>query len=341
MSNQRSRKDVTIADVAEAAGTSSAVVSYVINDGPRNVSPATRDRVLKQIERLGYRPNRIAKALRSNRTRTLGLLVPSTINAFFSDLIFALETAAFERGYVTFVGNASFDRGREINYLEAFDDLQVDGVFVVDLDACADGAKLFSSLRVARVFLHYKPNDVRADFVHFDEIGAGQLSAEALAEQKPTSIVVVAGADGPGPVGVRSAAFTKHFAQLAPHVPVWPTIETSFNRAAASAAFSRFLDATKPGKGLGVLAATDEQAIGVLHAASTRGLQVPGDMSVIAAEGTTAARCSSPPLSSIDLPISAMARHALDLLERRLAQPDVEPVTIGLPSSYSARASTE
>ena len=107
-------------DVARLAGTSPAVVSYVLNDGPRGVAPATRERVLRAVDQLGYRPNRIASSLRTNRTMTLGLVVPDNTNLYFAELAREIEDVAFAEGYTLFLGNATDRAERENAYIQAF-----------------------------------------------------------------------------------------------------------------------------------------------------------------------------------------------------------------------------
>ena len=84
----------TRADVARLADTSTAVVSYVVNDGPRPVAAATRERVRAAITELGYRPNAVARALRAQQTQTIGMLVPDISNPFFAELSQAVPGAA-------------------------------------------------------------------------------------------------------------------------------------------------------------------------------------------------------------------------------------------------------
>jgi hypothetical protein len=89
---------VTAAEVARRAGTSVAVVSYVMNDGPRPIAAETRDRVRRAALELGYRPNRLAGALRTGRSGFIGLVVPNTANPYFGALARAIERAADEAG---------------------------------------------------------------------------------------------------------------------------------------------------------------------------------------------------------------------------------------------------
>ena len=98
---------VTRADVARRAGTSTAVVSYVINDGPRPVAAETRRRVLDAIAELGYRPNRVAQALRGQRSRVLGLIVPDISNPFYAELARIIENCADLYGYTLVLGTVA------------------------------------------------------------------------------------------------------------------------------------------------------------------------------------------------------------------------------------------
>src|SRR5680860_368411 len=100
MSNLPSHaKTITRDDVARMAGVSSAVVSYVVNGGPRAVSPANETKVRQAIRALGYRPNAAARALALGSSEMLAMIIPNAMNPFFASLSRAVENAAAERGY--------------------------------------------------------------------------------------------------------------------------------------------------------------------------------------------------------------------------------------------------
>ena len=122
---------VTRDDVARLAGTSTAVVSYVINNGPRPVAPATRERVLAAIKQLGYRPDRVAQAMASRRTDLIGLIVPDARQPFFAEMAHAVEQAASERGKMVLVGNSDYLDEREVHYLRAFLGMRVSGLILI------------------------------------------------------------------------------------------------------------------------------------------------------------------------------------------------------------------
>ena len=124
---------VTAKDVAARAGTSTAVVSYVFNDGPRNVAPATREKVLRAAAELAYRPNALARALSFGRTQSIGLIVPDIANRFFGELARALEEAAAAQGNVLLIGDSGLDVEREQAHISAFVERRVDSVVMVSL----------------------------------------------------------------------------------------------------------------------------------------------------------------------------------------------------------------
>src|SRR5688500_14635403 len=103
----------TRADVARYAGVSEAVVSYVINGGPRPVAPQTAERVRAAIDVLGYRPNLSARALKRGSAQMLGLILSDTSNPLFAEFALQIEMAAFAHGHVVLMTNSLGDAVRE------------------------------------------------------------------------------------------------------------------------------------------------------------------------------------------------------------------------------------
>jgi LacI family transcriptional regulator len=116
-----------MADVAREAGVSSMTVSRVINE-KGEVSEATRERVLAVIEELGYRPSGIARGLATQRTGTLGLVVPDVANPFFADVARGVEHGAYAEGYNVFLCNTEEDPERELAVLKSLEEKRVDGL---------------------------------------------------------------------------------------------------------------------------------------------------------------------------------------------------------------------
>ncbi len=141
-------------DVARLAGTSTAVVSYVINNGPRPVAPATRERVLAAIKELGYRPDRVAQAMASRRTDLIGLIVPDARQPFFAEMAHAVEQAAAERGKMVLVGNSDYLDEREVHYLRAFLGMRVSGLILISQGPSEHAAAEIDAWDARVVLLH-------------------------------------------------------------------------------------------------------------------------------------------------------------------------------------------
>jgi LacI family transcriptional regulator len=125
---------VSIRDIALVAGVSVATVSRVFNNAP-TVQPALRERVHSVASRLGYRPNRIARSLRTKRTHTVGVVIPTVSNPHFADAVCGIQDVCAERGYIVLVANSDRDRVKEESALETLRDHQVDGVILVSESA--------------------------------------------------------------------------------------------------------------------------------------------------------------------------------------------------------------
>src|SRR5690348_2936114 len=118
---------VSIKDVAEAAGVSTATVSRVLSNGV-HVRPELRARVQAAVDRLGYRPNLVARSLRAQHTSTLGLIVSDIRNPFFTSISRAVEDTAYEQGYSILLCNTDEDPEKEAIYLHLMQDANVAGV---------------------------------------------------------------------------------------------------------------------------------------------------------------------------------------------------------------------
>lgn len=323
----------TLVDVAARAGVSTAVVSYVVNNGPRPVAPATRQRVEDAIADLGYRPNRVARTLASQRSGTIGLIVPNTTSAFFTDLVQAIEREAFERGLLTFVGNAQLDFQHEHAYTEAFVSAGVDAVIVASTDVAHSA--VHDSDRV--VWIHRRPAGARGPLVRGDDRYGGQLATRHLQSLGHRTVHCLAGLERSGPVADRVQGWADA-SRL--DSPPEPTLRSAYHRAEAARVVAPWLATLRGPTALFV--ATDEQAIGVLAAAYGAGVRVPRDLAVVSFDGTAAGAFTAPALSSVALPMAAIAAAAVDRCvqvargEATVDEPIVMPVELVVRRSCGA-----
>lgn len=313
---------VTRNDVARLAGTSTAVVSYVVNNGPRPVSAATRQRVEEVMKELGYRPNGIARALRSQRSHVLGVVVPDSSNPFFAELAREIEQEASRRGYFIMLGNSAGEDVRESGYVQALLDRQVDGLVLVSasqrrqLHAETRRALVNASIPVVLVDRQHQVKGASVLLVD-NRQGASLATRHLLGVHGLRRIACLA---GPKDLGVSQQRVTGWEEELrsAGVVPAasW-LLHSDFDRDDAFRVAYAWLGSVGRQLGRrpqGLFACSDEQAMGVLRAARARGVRIPEDLALASFDGTPEADYTSPGLTTVCQPLADIGRRAVDLL---------------------------
>lgn len=307
---QRLRR-VTRADVARAAGTSTAVVSYVLNDGPRPVAAETRRRVLEAIAATGYRPDGIARALASGASRTLGLVVPDLSNPFFSALGHALEEAATRAGLVFLLGDSAEDVTRQSDLIQSFVGRRVDGLVVIGVDEEIDLSSA-NAAEVPVVLLDRTVAGPDISTVGIDNRSAARAATEHLIGHDRERIALLSGPRAVATADARAKGWED--ALLAAGLPTSTDLvhRTGFDRRSGYGA-GRELFQSSEGVDA-VFVASEQQAIGMLRAAHEASIRVPSDIAVVAFDGTEASEFCVPSLTTIAQPFGELAAHALDLV---------------------------
>lgn len=304
-------KRVTRADVARAADTSTAVVSYVLNNGPRPVAETTRLRVLAAIESTGYRPDGIARALASGDSRTLGLVLPDLSNPFFTALGHALEVAASKVGLVFLLGDSAENPEQQSALIQRFLSHRVDGLVIVAVDEASDLAPARSA-GVPVVLLDRTLVDPEVSTVAIDNQAAARAATEHLIEHGRSRIALVTGPGELATAEARAKGWEEAMRAVNLSVDEIWVHRTGFDRRGGyRAGLELFSDA----KGLdAVFVASEQQAIGLLRAAHETGTRIPDDVAVVAFDGTEASEYCVPSLTTISQPFEELATHALELV---------------------------
>ena len=303
----RPDRPVTRADVARYAGVSTAVVSYVINSGPKPVAPATAARVRAAIERLDYQPNRNARALRTGTTEMLGLVLSDSTNPYFVELAATIESVAAKRAHALMVGNSHGDRAAERQLISDLTRRQVDGIMVAIL-ARPDYAAALHRLTVPIVWL-----DAAEPVPGYSSLGSdgrqgAALGVSHLVEHGHTRIGLLIGELGTGDTREHGWRETLHAAGL----PEGPVAQVSWTREGGLEGGLHLLSA--PDRPTAVFASSDLLAVGLLRAARELGLRVPEDVAVVSFDGTKESPFAGPPLTVVRQDIEAMAEKAVALL---------------------------
>lgn len=305
--------NATRADVAARAGVSPALVSYVLNGGPRPVSAAARDRILKAVEELQYRPNSVARSLRMQSTRTVGLIVPDNANPFFAELSRAIETELYRADHVLLLGNALGDPTRQAQYVRTFLDQQVDGLVIVP--SAGVGDEWLAEIKTTHtplVVMDRRLDRPTVSSVMINNQAGAQVAVEHLAHtHQRTRIGCLAGPETLPSAQQRYEGWRTAIERLGLDPDRLPVGRSDFSRVdARRTALDLLAD-----PGLDALFVTsDEQALGVVRAAAELGRQVPHDLAVVTFDGISAGQFAIPTLSTMRQPMDLMARAVADLI---------------------------
>lgn len=333
-------KPATMKDVAKLAGVSIQTVSYVVN-ATGSISASTRTRVLDAISALNYRPDVIARSMRTRRTHLIGLLVLDITNPVHSRIAHAVESAAYARGYKVILYNISQDPDRERESLEASVEGLVDGLIIVN---SVDRERTLEFLR------HEGANGVLIDSLASSDIPSVMVDNFAAAYAATAHLITL---------GHRRIA---HIAGWEPHSIAQQRAD-GYRRALAD----HGLDYVCVGKALAeswswdfkagyegmqqvlahqayptaVFAASDQMAIGAYRAIAEAGLRIPDDVSVVGFDNLEVAAYTVPPLTTIHQPFEKMATDAVKLLVKLIKRQRIDKPQEVLPFELIVRGSTK
>ncbi len=300
-------------DVADRAGVSPATVSRVLN-GAATVRPEYRERVLAAIEELGYRPNRLASNLRRRKAETIGVVVSDIENPHFTQMVRAVEDAAYRRGYRVLLCNTDEEPEKQRSYLEVLADERVLGVILSPSDPRGAEISRLLDLGIPVVAFDRTVEDPRADAVTVDNRGGLRLATRHLIRAGHRRIGLIGGSRSIETGAERLAGYEA--AMLEAHLePI--SAEGGFRIEAARAAARELLGAD----GLtALIVANNLMTIGALKALRERGARVPGDIALVAVDDPFWAELVEPPLTALAQPVRQMAESAVDLLFERIGK---------------------
>ena len=316
--SQESQNRITQGDVARKAGVSLPVVSYVINDGPRPVAAKTRQRVLDAIDDLGYRANHVARSLRSQRTFTIGLILPDSTNYFYGAVAKGIEDAAYQNGYSIILCNTNESIQRQSRYIENLVSRQVDGVIYITTTIEDKELDILNHFNIPSVYIDPEgridqQTMQNINYISVDSEGGGCAVAAHLLERGHCHLACITGSPKEPPHSDwewhRQDGF-KRVAQEAGHAPeiVWAGEGPDDGYLAARELLSKEDPPTA------IFACNDSLAIGVLRAAHDLGLKVPKDLAICGFDDIALAQYVTPRLTTVRIRKHALGQRAAELM---------------------------
>lgn len=327
----------TMRDVAERAGVSLSTVSHVINE-TRYVSAVVRQRVLDAMEALEYRPNELARSLRRGQTNTIGLILPDSSNPYFAEIGQAIEVTAFARGYNVILCNTSNDLTREELYVDVLRNKQVDGIIFVASGDRSESVRELLRSNYPVVLVDRSLKGVELDAVLVNNYDGGCQAIQHLIDLGHTRIGCVTGPHNLTPSAERITGYRDTLESNGLPYDEALIMPGDFRPNSGYQAATTLLQSDDPPTG--IFACNDLMALGVMRAATTLGLRVPDDLSIVGFDNIELASYSIPPLTTVSQPTNEMGRTGVQMLIHRIETNEDPPGSAVLQPELVIRGTT-
>lgn len=330
--------NVTIYDVAAASGYSLATISRVLNH-PEKVRPATREKVLKVIEELGYRPNMIARGLASRRTTTVGVIISDITRASVAEMIGGIIDISETYDYSIKI----FSIHDDINVKDVMKNVvaeQVDGVLYLNDELSEESIEEIKDIlkqgNIPFVFANVLPEDKETASVAIDYLRAGYEMTKSLINQGKKHIYLLSTARRYTVNISKENGYLKAMTEFGLEPMIFRTSgDTAINEAHFNEFFQdKQIDAA--------LAVRNSIAVSFLNVAINKGYRVPEDIALASFQNTRYSVLSRPKLTVIDIPVYDIGAVAMRLLTKLMERKskDVGNTKIVLPHNIIMREST-
>jgi len=299
---------VTIKEVAKDAGVSVGTVSRVLAK-TAEVKQPLRERVNRSIIKLKYKPNLAARALRANHVNVIGLMVPDITNPYFAQVANLLESEASKKGYALILASSHGDVNHEARQFSALLDHSPKGIVLIPT---SDTIKMELPKNIRISILDRPLAEMNA--IALDQGKSSALAADHLVELGHRKIAYIAGPHDIQTSIEREAGFSNRIAELqSKNDSIELTIfRGQFDYTSGEAIARDILSLVQSQRPTAIAAASDQQAIGAIRAATDMGVSVPNEVSVIGFDDIVLAELLVPRLTTIRQPVYDMVIEALD-----------------------------
>lgn len=309
------KKVYSIAEIAQICGVSKATVSRVINNIPQGVGPETREKVLKTIRELNYRPNALARSVATSKSGTIGLVIPDVSNFFYPKIIRGVTDYMDSCGYSVIVANSDYNPEQEAQQLLRFIDRRVDGILLCSGTSNKQFLTDFRKYNIPLALLGRNfDNSLSDTSITGDNIRGAYKSASHLIRNGSRRVVYVEG--NPNLAGSRQRMSGYRQAHVEFGLPVREEFLISgeysidFGRETARRLLASGLELDA------IMTGSDLIAIGIVTELLKQGVRVPEDIEVIGYDNIELTTVFTPMLSTVSKPHYEMAQHISEQLIR-------------------------
>ncbi len=329
----------TIYDVAREANVSMATVSRVVNGNP-NVKPSTRKKVLEAIDKLGYRPNAVARGLASKKTTTVGVIIPDIASILFAELARGIEDIATMYDYNIILSNSDQNKEKEIRLMNTMLGKQVDGVVFMGGKLGDEVIEEFKNSPVPVVLAATIDENRGTPSVNIDYEAASFEAVNALIEKGHKNIAAVTGPlEDPINGQLKFSGYRQAMEGAGIEIKDGYVSVGDLSYESGLQAVESFLQL--PERPTAIFVGTDEMALGVIHGIQDAKLSVPNDIEIIGFDNTRLATMVRPTLSTVVLPMYDIGAVSMRLLTKLMNKEEVDEKNVILPHRIEYRESTK
>ncbi|ENM5758841.1 substrate-binding domain-containing protein [Vibrio mimicus] len=327
----------TMKDIARLAGVSTSTVSHVINKS-RFVSDEIAERVNNAAQQLNYAPSALARSLKMNRTQTIGMLVTTSTNPFFGEVVKGVERSCYHKGYNLILCNTEGDNQRMKASINTLLQKRVDGLLLMCSTLEGERLDVFDRYPdIPVVVMDWGPILFASDKIQDNSLQGGYMAAKHLIECGHREIGCITGPLIRHQAQMRYEGYKRALSEKGIAInPDW-IVESDFECEGGYNAFEKLCERGKLPSALFVC--NDMMAMGVIQAANLRGLRVPDDLSLIGYDDVHIAKFMSPALTTIHQPKYRLGKAAIDTLLYRLENPDTTAQVVQLEPTLVVRSS--
>ncbi len=307
----------TLKDVAKEAGLAVETVSRVLNNRGY-ISEKTRKKVYEAMEKIGYKPNIVARTLSRGRSDAISVIMPHMIHPYFSQMLSEIERYASEKQFQVFVNNSTGDIEKETNILELCENSLVAGVLIFSRQVKPEILKKFN-LPIITIERFIEGG---TGCVLCDNYKGGQLAADELINKGCKNLIMLGSVwQRKMPADVREDGFMDVCRKRGVNAKVLSSNQEEYKQMEYHNSITKAL--TEFPETDGIFCSSDLIAAQVIQVAAKMGRKIPEDLKVIGFDDTELAKLTTPQITTIHQPMREMARVAIDLISDTLEHKEI------------------
>ncbi|MDD3337699.1 MAG: LacI family DNA-binding transcriptional regulator [Lachnospiraceae bacterium] len=331
------KKSLSMKEIAELAGVSVATISRVMNQNG-GYSTETEEKVRSAIKKYNYVPNSAAKSLRTNRAPIVGIIVPDILNEYYSRLVFELQMAFFEEGYLTMICNTNESSTLEEKTVQALIAQSVSGLILI---SGVNYQKRSLATGIPTAYIDRRPQDDERGIVYVesDNVQGGYMATKELIECGCTRIAFITDMLGESSKIGRFKGYCNALNEA--DIPIDPSLTMRVQNVAIDDAFQVVSEALEKGITFdGIMCTTDMLAIGATMASEAAGYKVPEEMKITGFDDVSATTLFRPSITTVHQNTDAMTKLVAELLIDLIDGKKLKEQDYTIPVTLMKRAST-